>query len=140
MDAPKTAPISPVTSAADYCKIESFKSRKGDVTAIRFVGRTGEFWDARYGFALDSGRNGYFQFDRNSALGTTQGNNVLLTYSDRKQVTTFGLFSDWPSYKAARKAVEAIFDQPPAAIARVSHPASKVLVQVDTGVPSDLGR
>jgi hypothetical protein len=137
MDNLKTAPISPVTSGAEYCKIESFRSRKGEVTAVRFTGKPGEFWDARYGFALDSGRNGYLQFDRNSALGTAQGSNVLLTYSDRKQVTAFSLFSDWPSYVDARKAVETVLNNPPNPIARVSHPASKVLVQLDTGAAPD---
>jgi hypothetical protein len=136
MDNPKTAPISPATSGQDYCKIETFKSRKGEVTAVRYTGKAGEFWDARYGFALDSGRNGYLQFDRNSALGSIPGSAVLLTYSDRKQVTAFGLYNDWPSYADARKAVETVFENPPSAIARVSHPASQVRVEVDTGVSS----
>lgn len=140
MDNPKTAPLSPVTSPADYCKIESFKSSMGEVTAIRFVGKPGEFWDARHGFALESGRNGYLQFDRNSALGTAQGNNILLTFSDTTQVTAFNIFSDWPSYAEAKRAAEAIFNQPSAAIARVSHPASKVLVEVAASDPSGKGK
>jgi hypothetical protein len=133
MDNPKTAPISPVNSAKDYCLIERFKSSKGEVTAVRYTGKAAEFWDARYGFALNSGRNGYLQFDGNSALVSEFGSGPLLTYSDQKRVTAYALYSDWPSYKDARKAVEAIFEKGPDAIARVSHPANKVYVQVDTG-------
>jgi hypothetical protein len=140
MDNPKTAPISPVTSGTEYCKIESFKSSKGEVTAVRFTGKPGEFWDARYGFALNAGRNGYLQFDRNTALGPAPGSSVLLTYSDKRQVTAFALFSDWPSYAEAKKAVEGVFDKPPNVIARVSHPANKVLVQVDTDTAPPSGK
>jgi hypothetical protein len=133
LDNPKTAPISPITSAPDYCLMERFKSSKGEVTAVRYTGKPNEFWDANYGFALDSGRNGYLQFDRNTALKSETSNGAILTYSDRKQVTAYALYTDWPSYKESRNAVEAIFEKAPNAIARVSHPASKVYVQVDTG-------
>ncbi len=137
MDNPKTAPISPTANGSDYCKIDTFKSRKGEVTAVRYIGKPAEFWDARYGFALDAGRNGYLQFDRNTALGKTPQQGALLTYSDRTRVTAYALYSDWPSYPEARKAIEALFENPPAAIARVSYPANKVVVQVDTGFAAD---
>jgi hypothetical protein len=136
-DNPKIAPVSPVTDAVNYCKIETFSSQKGEVTAVRFTGKRGEFWDARYGFALDSGRNGYFQFDYNSALGTGLGNKILLTYSNTKEVTAYTIFSDWPSYSNARKHILAIFDKPPAAIARARNPARAVMVDVDTGTQSN---
>lgn len=139
-DNPTIAPMSPVTRGADYCKIETFKSEKGEVTAVRFTGKPGEFWDARYGFAVDSGRKGYLQFERNSALGSGASGGVMLTFSDRKQVSAFALFSDWPKYADARKAVEESIGKPFTIVARVSRPARQVLVELNTGASSDPGK
>lgn len=128
---PKISPMSPITSREGYCKIETFKNSNSEVTAVRFIGNPTESWDTRYGFAVDAGRNGYFQFDRFAGFETGKDSKIALTWSDSRKAVAYTFFNDWPSYADAKKAVEAVLDTNAAPIVQALHPANKFNVNVD---------
>ena len=105
--------LSPVTQAKDYCVIETFKARKDlPVTAIQYRGTASDAWEARFGFAINNGRGGYYQVERMPAVAaqqtTTQGvtlDQVFLNFSNNKSAAISAVFNDWPSYEEAKRAV-----------------------------------
>lgn len=130
--------ISPVNRSQDYCLIETFNPRKDfAVIAIQYTGAATEAGEARYGFALNNGRGGYYQFERmagGSALKAITGageNHVYLNFSNNKRGSVYAVFDDWPSYEAAKQLITSMHADEKnrrEPVMTMTHPAEKALI------------
>lgn len=130
--------ITPVTHAKDYCVIETFYPRKDlPVIAVQYTGAATTDWDVRYGFALNNGRGGYYQIERmkaTEALSSITGadaSHVYLDYTNSKRASVYTVFTDWPSYEAAKQLISTMHEDEKKQrdpVITMTNPAEKILV------------
>ncbi|WP_157220356.1 hypothetical protein [Flavisphingomonas formosensis] len=126
----KSRPASPAIEGAEYCLLERFEVGTEQISAIRYMGKGRGLWDSRYGFAVNEGRNGYFQFDRPSSWPKGGNAPVILTYGNSKAIMANAIFTDWPSYADAKKMVVTEREKS-TTIATATNPARNIRINVN---------
>jgi hypothetical protein len=131
--------ISPVTQANDYCVIETFNARKDlPVTALLYRGEPGEAWEARYAFAMNGGRGGFYQLERfvpriaGESVADTRLDQVFLHYTNNKRASLYAVYDDWPDYRELRKSFEKFLKDKPEPIISSTQTAEKLHIQTNT--------